>query len=197
MRIEDRNGNLIRIEDGHDKLLILRPDLVIGVTGILAPSVVLRHRLLKFFHENCNDTDLFERLRDKITIELRNLFTSFGAVLSDVHLSHFMAVVLVGVDKQKIRSIGWDSVAPDFPAVEFDDDFLCLGGKKAVEYSESVLWRTNPYLGPSESLLELESVAHEVAKKYPEIVSPSGFSWLLCPTNVEAVSQVCEGEKSS
>src|SRR2546425_1151015 len=123
MRIEDRNGSLIRIEDGHNKLLILRPDLVVGITGILKPSEVLRIRLLKFFHENCSDPDLFDRLQDKISEELRTLYISFSDVLRDMHLSHFMDVVLVGVDKQKRRSIGWDSAsAPDFHAVEFPDD---------------------------------------------------------------------------
>src|SRR6266446_6615732 len=97
MRIEDRNGNLIKIEDGHNKLLILRPDLVIGITGISEVERVLRHRLLKFFHANTHP-DLFDRLRDKISEELRTLFTSFRTSLNDVHLRGFLGVVLVGVD---------------------------------------------------------------------------------------------------
>jgi hypothetical protein len=187
MRIENRNGGLIRIEDGHNKVLILRSDLVIGITGISEVERVLRHRLLKFFHE-CSDPDLFERLQDKISEELRTLFISFSDVLSDVHLSGFIAVVLVGIDRQKIRSICWNSAsAPDFPAIEYDDDFLCLGNDLAASYAQLLLSLSERGLGPSESLIELESVAHEVAKKYPECVSPSGFSFLVCPTNVEDV----------
>jgi len=186
MRIEDRNGDLIRTEDGHNKLLILRPDLVIGITGISEVERVLRHRLLKFFHANTHP-DLFDQLQDKISEELRTLFISFSDALSDVHRSGFLGVVLVGVDKQKIRTICWDSASPDFPAVELDDDFICLGGEKAVTHAQLLLSLSNPYLGPSESLIELESVARQVAEKYPECVSPSGFSFLVCPTNVESV----------
>jgi len=183
MRIEDRIGRLIRIEDGHNKLLILRPDFAIGITGIFEVERVLRHRLLKFFQSNYTHPDLFDRLQDEISEELRTLFISFSAVLSDVHLSDFIAVALVGSDQQqKIRCICWDSeIAPDFPAVEYSDDFVCLGNDKAAAHAQLLLSFSNPYLGPSESLIELESVAHEVAKKYPEYVSPSGLSFLINP----------------
>jgi len=188
MRIEDRIGDLLRTEDGHNKLLILRPDLVIGITGVSQSSEVLRHRLVKFFMENCRYPDLFDRLQDEISAELRTLFISFSNVLSEAHLSSFAVVALVGLDRQKIRSICWDSAsAPDFPAVEYDDDFLCLGGEKAASYAQSLLSLSDPTLGPRESLIELEWTARKVAEKYPEWVSPSGFSFLVCPTNVEAV----------
>jgi len=163
---------------------------LVGITGILAPSQVLRHRL-KFFHDNCSDDlDLFERLRDEITKEIRNLFTSFSAALSEVHLRAFLGVVLVGVDKQqKIRTICWSPAsAPDFSAVEFDDDFICLGGEKATSYAQSLLSLiSDPTLDGPESLSNLEWTAQKVSKEYPDWVSPSGFSFLVCPkqTNVE------------
>src|SRR5882672_6240812 len=157
-RIENRNGGLIRTEDGYQKLIVLRPDMVVGVTGLLAPSQVLRHRLLKFFHANYTHPDLFDRLQDEISAELRTLFKSFSSVLSEVHLSDFIAIVLVGVDQQqKIRCICWNSEsAPDFHAVEYFDDFVCLGNDLAVTHAQLLLSLRNPYLGPAESLLELE-----------------------------------------
>jgi len=157
--------------------------MVVGVTGLLAPSQVLRHRLLKFFHANYTHPDLFDRLQDEISAELRTLFKSFSSVLSEVHLSDFIAIVLVGVDQQqKIRCICWNSESdPDFHAVEYFDDFVCLGNDLAVTHAQLLLSLRNPYLGPAESLLELELVAHEVAKKYPECVSPSGLSFLINP----------------
>jgi hypothetical protein len=79
----------------------------------------------------------------------------------------------------------WSSVSAP---VEYSDDFICLGNEEAASYAQLLLSLKNPYLEPSESLAELESVAREVSEKFPEYVSSSGFCFLVKKqTNVEAV----------